>query len=398
MFRQLNLLSSSVVTSPLPNISPSDAPQQIALLNNPLLQTLFKSNKLVTSPLTKIGLQSSSQQDLSNQKEVTRDNLLQAARERELIEKQRQIDLLLDRNKEKEKLLIDALRQQGKEYLQTVPTFIPTPTTPSPTTPTTTTTVETTTTPLAVQVDDTFNEFQNDSEEIDADSDVNPEYEVEIVLQMTRELVEAKEKERSNKIKDSEELITEAPEDTQSQTHSTLDAIMNAREAVLRTRDSGSEKISPSVWAAVSVLSDFVQSQDPGLPQPVLEAIIQLTKFLNKEIDNTNKDQKDTVFDFPEQPKVVNTGNIVNKSKVDEVNPGLSEKQIALMQRLLNQKLLRDKQLQKIVENSGHREQLNEGGKKSFEIKHGNFPSRINLMDVKLRGNQFSFSTLPIYK
>ena len=120
----MNLLSKSVVTTPLPNISPSNAPQQIALLNNPLLQTLFKSNQLVKSPLSNIGLQSPVKPDQSSNKDVTRDNLLQAARERELIEKQRQIDLFLDKNKEKEKLLIDALRQQGKEYLQTVPTFL----------------------------------------------------------------------------------------------------------------------------------------------------------------------------------------------------------------------------------------------------------------------------------
>ena len=54
------------------------------------------------------------------------------AKERELIEKQRQINLLLDDSDEKQKLLLEALRLQGKQYLQTtVPTYVPTTTTTS---------------------------------------------------------------------------------------------------------------------------------------------------------------------------------------------------------------------------------------------------------------------------
>ena len=102
-----------------------------SVASNPLLRTLFRTVATPPArlhPLAQIGLQSAPA----------------GALQRELLAKQRQIDSLLNQNNEKERLLIEALRQQGKGIFQTsststtVPTFIPAVTT-SPTTTTTTT-------------------------------------------------------------------------------------------------------------------------------------------------------------------------------------------------------------------------------------------------------------------
>ena len=71
----------------------------------------------------------------------------------------------------------------------------------------------------------------------------------------------------------------------------------------------------------------------------------------------------------------------------------LSPVQRRLRDRILKQKLLSQKQLKQIISGKTDKKQTQSQSKISTS---NSFPSRINLMDVKLRGNQFSFATLPI--
>ena len=82
------------------------------------------------------------------------------------------------------------------------------------------------------------------------------------------------------------------PEDT-----STAQAAGRAKAAVRRRINKGREKSSPTVWAAVRALSEFVESQEnvdrtTDVPQNILMAIIQLTDFLNMEETLAAKEKK----------------------------------------------------------------------------------------------------------
>ena len=232
-FRQFNILSSSVVSTPLPNISPNQAQQSSSLIRkgNTLLQTLFrngnfpKKNRLLTNhPLAAIGLQTVTDP-------INRESLILQAKEQESIEEQRQIDLLLNQKSEKEKLVIEALIQQGliqgpKSPDSPVPTFIPTPL-PSPVPITT----SKHTTPDTILPD--FNLIEKDKSSGDyfdcsgddvidcSDSDDEDEFEVEIILDMTRELVEAKRKEK---------IELDKAEDDNFGVPESLEAIIRARQ------------------------------------------------------------------------------------------------------------------------------------------------------------------------
>ena len=198
-----------------------------SVASNPLLRTLFRTGDLATvatpparlHPLAQIGLQSAPA----------------GALQRELLAQQRQIDSLLNQNNEKERLLIEALRQQGKGIFQTsststtVPTFIPAVTT-APTT-TTSTTAESSSSDAENFNEENRNLSDGEFEELD-DSD----FEVEIILEMTRELVEA----RRNATPSPQD-----PLDTQQTTAAPatasvapFEAIMNARAAVIRTMEA----------------------------------------------------------------------------------------------------------------------------------------------------------------
>ena len=164
------------------------------------------------------------------------------AKERELIEKQRQINLLLDDSDEKQKLLLEALRLQGKQYLQTtVPTYVPTTTTTSTTSSTTTpfTTTSTTTTPTTTLATTQFIEIETPPEDLTEDE----EFQVEIFLEMTRELVESKHKDKENLTTDHghEDFKSVKQQDTEINS-SPFNAIMNAKEAVRRTMETGAER------------------------------------------------------------------------------------------------------------------------------------------------------------
>ena len=312
------------------------------------------------------------------------------ARERELIEKTRQIELLLNENNEKERLLLEALREQGKDVSTTssvVPTFIPSTTTTTPA-PTTTTTASTT----------TFAEFEeefrnSDNHDIEEES-LDDEFEVEIILQMTRELVEARQKELLQQSEDDEEasqVLTTASTPFQ--------AIMNARQAVIKTIEEGNDRTSPAVWAAVKILADFVDSQDPGLPSDVLQAIIQLTEFLNTEMKTQDTSDK-IVSSTSSRPTLpLPTTSTTIKPTTSSSSQTLSPTQLKLREEILKQKLLKQKQINKILASSKNSDEKTKQ-QPSIKISTSSsksFPSRINLMDVKVRGNQFSFSTLPIY-
>ena len=213
-----------------------------SVASNPLLRTLFRTGDLATvatpparlHPLAQIGLQSAAPGVL----------------QRELLAKQSQIDSLLNQNNEKERLLIEALRQQGKGIFQTsststtVPTFIPAVTTST----TTTTTTEASNSDVENFNEENRNLSDGEFEELD-DSD----FEVEIILEMTRELVEA----RRN--------ATPAPQeplDTQQTTAAPVpasvapfEAIMNARAAVIRTMEARGYNYFLSIYLLLDISS-----------------------------------------------------------------------------------------------------------------------------------------------
>ena len=213
-----------------------------SVASNPLLRTLFRTGDLATvatpparlHPLAQIGLQSAAP----------------GALQRELLAKQSQIDSLLNQNNEKERLLIEALRQQGKGIFQTsststtVPTFIPAVTTST----TTTTTTEASNSDVENFNEENRNLSDGEFEELD-DSD----FEVEIILEMTRELVEA----RRN--------ATPAPQeplDTQQTTAAPVpasvapfEAIMNARAAVIRTMEAREYNYFLSIYLLLDISS-----------------------------------------------------------------------------------------------------------------------------------------------
>ena len=199
-----------------------------SVASNPLLRTLFRTGDLATvatpparlHPLAQIGLQSAPA----------------GALQRELLAKQRQIDSLLNQNNEKERLLIEALRQQGKGIFQTsststtVPTFIPAVTT-APPTATTSTTAESSSSDVENFNEENRNLSDGEFEELD-DSD----FEVEIILEMTRELVEARRNATPSPQEPLDSQQTTAAPATASV--APFEAIMNARAAVIRTMEA----------------------------------------------------------------------------------------------------------------------------------------------------------------
>ena len=386
-------MSSSVVSTPLPNISPNQAQQLPSLVRNgnPLLQTLFKSKSnapansaVFQHPLAAIGLQS-----VTN----PRESLISQAREQQLIEEQRQRDLVLDQKSEKERLVIEALIQQGiiqgpKAPDPVVPTFIPTTrTTPVPTTKITTT--EAILPDLRLLREEENSSGSSDSEISNNDSDDNDEFEVEIILDMTRELVEAKRQEKISL----ESAETGHSEQEEAPVSGSLEAIMGARAAVTRVMEAGSERNSPATWAAVKILSDFVDSQDPGLPSAVLESIIHLTEFLNMKLEDKGYEG------LPRSEK----NQLPVKSEASSLpstppspGPTLSPTQMRIREQILKQKLLKQKKLKEIFMEKGSNTPRIETPRVKITMKNS-FPARIDLRTEAENGKQLPFSTLPIY-
>jgi len=302
--------------------------------------------------------------------------------QRELLEKQREIEMMLDERNEKERLLIEALRKQAAER-QGPPILAPTLRTT--TTTTTTATTQSTTTIATTTTREEIEDFRSlDVVEEEGDEE-DENYKVEIILEMTRGLVEATHQQRLN----SSEERTEFSEDLfgkpfPEKPATPLEAIVNAREAVLKTMRSGNERTSPAVWAAVEILSDFVDSQQPGIPSDVLIAIIQLTEFLNAE---DIKEDGDDVEEENVQAEVEVQQRFIH-STTTEKQILLSPLQIKLRDRLLKQKVMKQQEIDKIIERSKQKKQPTSSSK---------FPGRIKLMEVSSESQEFSFSTLPIY-
>ena len=347
---------------------------------NPLLQTLFKSRNnepastaAIQHPLAAIGLQAVTD---------ARQSLISQAREQQIIEEQRQRGLLLDNKSEKERLVIEALIKQGiiqgpQSPDSAVPTFIPTTTTTSP--PTEPTSRRTTTEAVLPDLRLLREEEKSSGDE---DSDEDEQFEVEIILDMTRELVEAKRQEK---------IELENAEPAEPPVPGSLEAIMRARAAVTRVMQAGSERNSPATWAAVKILSDFVDSQDPGLPSAVLESIIHLTEFLNMKLE---KEQG-----LPRSEKSHSTVKSVAAavpSTPRSQGPTLSPTQMRIREQILKQKLLKQKKLKEIFMEKGSKTQKNEAPRVKITMKNS-FPARINLRTEAEDGKQLPFSTLPIY-
>ena len=99
----------------------------------------------------------------------------------------------------------------------------------------------------------------------------------------------------------------------------------------------------------------------------------------------------------------VSTTTTTTAATTTSTAPNTAEKQEATLspvqrrirERILKQKLLSQKQLKQIISGSGKTDKK-QSQSQSKTSTSNSFPSRINLMDVKLRGNQFSFATLPI--
>ena len=213
---------------------------------------------------------------------------------------------------------------------------------------------------------------------------------MEIILEMTRELVEATHKQRENFTEErnefSKEIMGKSFAEIPEERPTALEAIMSARNAVLRTMRAGNERTSPAIWAAVKILSDFVDSQQPGIPPDVLLAIIQLTDFLNAE-DNSEK----------EEPVVTPVVERFIPTTTTEKQTILSPAQIRLRDKLLKQKIMKQREINKIIQRAKHNKEPTTPTTTTRSSGGGQFPNRISLMDVSLNGQQFSFSTLPVY-
>ena len=306
LLRKLNNFasSSSIISSLQPNLG-----GQSGAIQNPLLQTLFQNKNLQGQTAPQVDLQ----------------------REREMA-------LLLDQRNEKERLLIEALREQSRQRQAVV--SIPTTTSTTTTTTTTTTTATTrlhapTTPPIYTTTRNVIEDFRSSAFVEDNEQEEEEEFKVEIILEMTRELVEATHKQRKNLTEErkefSGEIIGKSFEE-KPERPTALEAIMSARNAVLRTMRAGNDRTSPAIWAAVKILSDFVDSQQPGIPPDVLLAIIQLTDFLNAE-DNINSQK--------EEPAVTPVVDRFLPTTTTEKQAMLSPTQIKLREKLLKQKIMR---------------------------------------------------------
>ena len=104
---------------------------------------------------------------------------------------------------------------------------------------------------------------------------------------------------------------------------------------------------------------------------------------MGKEPDNSEASTTTTTT-----PTTTTAPNTAEKQEAT-----LSPVQRRIRDRILKQKLLSQKQLKQIISGKTDEKQSQSQSKISTS---SSFPSRINLMDVKLRGNQFSFATLPI--
>ena len=367
LLRKLNNFasSSSVISTPFPSLQPNLA-DQTGAIRNPLLQTLFQNTNLqAQTPLPS---------DLQREREIA---------------------LLLDQRNEKERLLIEALRNQSRQRQGIVlsqTTSTTTTTTTTTTTRVTTTLHSTTTPPIYTTTRNEIEEFRSsafveNNEHQEEENEEEEEFKVEIILEMTRELVEATHKQRENVTQEREEFSGEIigkSFEEKPERPTALEAIMSARNAVLRTMRAGNDRTSPAIWAAVKILSDFVDSQQPGIPPDVLLAIIQLTDFLNAE-DNTQKEEE------PEERFLPRT--------TTEKQTMLSPNQIRLREKLLKQKIMKQQEINKIIQRAKHNRQPTTPTTTTTRSRSGDgqFPHRISLMDVNLNGQQFSFSTLPIY-
>ena len=354
---------------------------------NPLLQTLFKSRNnepastaVIQHPLSAIGLQAGT---------GARESLISQAREQELIEEQRQRGLLLDNKSEKERLVIEALIKQGiiqgpQSLDSAVPTFIPTTTTSPPTEPTSRRTTTEAVLPDLRLLREEEKSSGDDFERNNDDNDEDEQFEVEIILDMTRELVEAK---RQEKIE-----LEDAEQETEPPVPGSLEAIMQARAAVTRVMQAGSERNSPATWAAVKILSDFVDSQDPGLPSAVLESIIHLTEFLNMKLE-----EKEQVLPrYEKSHSTVKSASAAAPSTPRSPVPNLSPTQMRIREQILKQKVLKQKKLKEIFMEKGSKTQRNEAPRVKITMKNS-FPARIDLRTEAEDGKQLPFSTLPIY-
>ena len=159
-----------------------------------------------------------------------------------------------------------------------------------------------------------------------------------------------------------------------------------SRAAVSRVMEAGRQRNSPATWAAVKILSDFVDSQDPGLPSSVLQSIIHLTEFLNMKLEEEEP---------PQLPKAL-TNKALEKFNKSQTNPTLSLTQMRIREQILKQKFLKQKKLKEIFLNNGSKKEKNEAPRLKITMKN-HFPARIDLNTEKEAGKQLSFSTLPIY-
>jgi len=370
LLRKLNTFasSSSIISTPFPSLQPNLAGQSGAI-QNPLLQTLFQNKNLQGQTAPRVDLQ-----------------------------REREIALLLDQRNEKERLLIEALRKQSRQR-QGVVILPSTSTTSTTTTTTTTATTTPTTPPIYTTTRNVIEDFRSSAFVEDNEQEEEEEFKVEIILEMTRELVEATHKQRENLTEErkefSGEIIGKSFEE-KPERPTALEAIMSARNAVLRTMRAGNDRTSPAIWAAVKILSDFVDSQQPGIPPDVLLAIVQLTDFLNAE-DNRQTEEPGPVVTPVDRFIPTTTTTTTEKQTV------LSPTQIKLREKLLIQKIMKQQQINKIIQRAKQNKRpttpttTSTSTTRSHDGGGGQFPNRISLMDVSLNGQQFSFSTLPIY-
>ena len=291
-------------------------------------------------------------EEISKILETTQKDLL---KEKDLEEKQKELEALLKEKKEKERLLMEALIEQKAIQEQ------------------------------ARRENEQKERISKERQKIVDEKAKKAAMKKEskrIADENRRNRFEEREKERK-RLSEEETSITQSIEQQ--------DAFRNAIDAVRKRTDEGTDKFSPAVWIAVKVLTEFMERQDkentPEIPPTILMAIIQLTQFLNKGKDQALNSQE---------------------KKNDE--PALSPLQVKLRDQILRQKEQQAEEIANIL-NAEAIESFMEAEEKTNTpasiqkektSPNPTFPARILIPAAIQEGqasglqSEFTFDTLPV--
>lgn len=116
-----------------------------------------------------------------------------------------------------------------------------------------------------------------------------------IEKRVEEELARRKKLEEDRVAFERQKLLAQANREQQQSALSSI--VQKASDAVNERISSGSDKATPAIWAAVRALRNFVTSRKEvktvsNIPETVLEAVTQLTKFLMEENSGVSEAQE----------------------------------------------------------------------------------------------------------